>query len=97
MTKAVAIHLATIEHIGVRLLVNDIPFKFRRLYDGAQLVFEWAENADVICHSDNYGHLEGFVESMGFPWDNGKVTCMIADDMADTIIHFYKEREKEQE
>lgn len=90
MKKDTAIHLSTIEHIAFKLLANDIPFEFRLLSDGAQLRFPWWEDADVVCNYMTAGHLEDYVESMGFPWDEDDVTIEKSNLMAEAIIELYR-------
>lgn len=49
------------------LLSANIPFQFRDLYDGTQILFPSIENciADAVCHSNSCGHEKGLLEIMG--------------------------------
>ena len=66
-----------------------VPHSACPCYDGAQLRFEWADNADVICHSGSYGHEKLHVETMGFPWDEDDVTELDAYDFIMRVYHLY--------
>ena len=73
------------------LIAEGVPFRYRPLYDGWQLIFKWSGDvaADVACHSGTYGNLEGFVESYNFPWDEGDVSMLTPDDFLKKVIKYW--------
>ena len=46
--------------------------------DGWKLLFPWYEDGDIACNTATGGYLESF----GFPWDDGDVTVNEAENFA---------------
>ena len=78
-----------IDLISKILLSLGVPHSVNPIWDGAQLCFKWADNADAICHSGSYGHEELHVETMGFPWDDEDVTELDAYDFIMKVYSLY--------
>ena len=69
---------------------SGICFEVKRLYDGWQLIFP-GYGGDVACHSGTIGATKGYVESYGFPWDNGDVSALKPKKMLKNILKLYGE------
>ena len=63
-------YMTELSKLATGLIIKGIPFKFKKLHDGYQIVvvnlkndnkWEW----DAICHSTSYGHEVGLLEIMG--------------------------------
>ena len=65
-----------------------IPCTIHHISDGAQVRFPWNEG-DIACHHGTHGADDGFVESLGFPWDEGGVTAMTPEEAAARVIELY--------
>lgn len=86
-TKAAYLNnIATVMEI---LDENKVPYTFHECWEGYQLRFPWADNADVICHKAVMGGDRNRVESMGFSWDVDDVSNFEAEAMARLIVAEY--------
>ena len=54
------------------LAFRGIPFQFKPLFDGSQIIVNGGE-WDVICHSGSYGGDNGLLEVMG--------DCMLSEEL----------------
>jgi len=75
------------------LIVEGVPFQYRPLYDGWQLIFNWC-NADVACHKGTCGNLAGFIESYCFPWDGNDVSILSPENFTEKVIEYWREKAK---
>lgn len=71
------------------LTSSHVPFVLNAHWDGLQMHFPWAANADIVCNALSYGHAYGRVESMGCPWDEGDVTSLEVDEAVENIKAWY--------
>lgn len=69
------------------LCYHNIPFNFKGSWRN-QVTFPWCIG-DVICIDDK------FVESYGFPWDEGDVSNKTPQDMFILIKTYYKQVQQE--
>lgn len=69
------------------LMVCKIPFAVTPFFDGYKWMF-FDNEMDVVIHSGSYGHEEGLVESIGFPWDDDDVSSEYPEDMVRLIADF---------
>lgn len=72
---------------------HDVPFDKRELWGGWQFLFPWC-GGDVICHEGSYDSAEGYVESMGFPWDEDDVSVYSPEIMAGKIVRLWEKKRK---
>ena len=77
-----------IEYMAKIFDEEDVPYTMNSIFDGAQLRFPWCEG-DVVAHSGVEWEDHGIVESYCFPWDDGDVTKLTPNGMADRIIALY--------
>ena len=63
-------YFTTIQTLLNTLADRGYPAQLVACHDGWQLLFPWYEGADIACHRGTYGWLESY----GFPWDDGDVT-----------------------
>lgn len=63
-------YMKELSKLATGLVIRGIPFKFKKLRDGYQIIvanlknnneWEW----DAVCHSISYGHEDGLLEIMG--------------------------------
>ena len=64
MEKEVTVKSKEIMLLAMGLIERGIAFRFRRLYDGYQIIAA-DESWDVICHNFSYGGNLGLLEIMG--------------------------------
>ena len=79
------------------LIERHVTFTRERLYDGWKWLFPDFPYGDVIIHSGSYHCDEGYVESMGMPWDEDDVSVFLPEEMANRIAEaaFYRHLEEE--
>jgi len=83
-------YLDAISTLAQFCLRHEIPFEFRKSYDGYQLTFPWTKG-DVICHRYSFDSIIGRCESYNFPWDRGDVSVYSPEVMGMHILHYYKQ------
>lgn len=69
---------------------NGIPYSIEPILDGYAICFPWCFG-DVACHQYTGGN-EWYVESYGFPWDDGDITVLLPEEAAKNIVDLYFER-----
>lgn len=74
-----------ISYIANKCLENKIPFEIKPCWEGWQIKFAWADNADIAAHSWTYGTKSGLVESYQFPWDDDDVSTMTPEEAFEKI------------
>jgi hypothetical protein len=87
--RAKAAYLNNIATVMEILDENKVPYTFRECYEGYQLRFDWADDADIICHKAVTGGDRNRVESMGFSWDGDDVSNFENEAMAQLIVAEY--------
>lgn len=68
LTKLNETYTYEMKKLAFGLVEKGIPFKFRKLFDGYQLVVKDDNDKylwDAICHIGSYGHEIGKLEIMG--------------------------------
>lgn len=68
-------YMTELSKLATGLVIKGIPFKFKKLHDGYQIIATHSENCngwDAICHSFSYGHEVGLLEIMGVIVDLNK-------------------------
>jgi hypothetical protein len=78
-----------IAYIAIKCLENKIPFEIRQLYDGWQIRFAWASNADAAAHEGTFGSSDGLVETYHFPWDEDDVSVLTPEEVFNKILELY--------
>lgn len=88
LTKLNEIYTVEMKKLAAGLVEKGIPFKFRKLFDGYQLVVQDDNDKylwDAICHIGSYGHEIGKLEIMGnivSPGAEDEVEgCLTAEDI----------------
>ena len=76
--------------LAQQLMLAGVPFRHRQIWEGSQLLFPWANDADGACHKGTYGCTEGKIETMGFSWDDDDVSVHMPDELAKLIIEEYQ-------
>ena len=82
------------------LKTENIPFLFRNLYDGFQVLYPTNENriCSVIEHQGSYGHNQDLLEIMGLLIDgetnDDVLGYLTAEDVFNRIYKHYKENVK---
>ena len=69
-----------------------IKHKRQRLYDGYQWFFDF--HGDIVIHGYSYNYAHGYLESMGFSWDNDNVSVFTPHEMIEHLIEEEKEKIK---
>ena len=84
-------YLEVIQNIAYAFTDKGIPYTMNSCCDGWQLRFPWC-NGDMVCHSWSYGNEIGYVETMGFPWDDkdeAGVTVHSPEEVIDLVSNYY--------
>lgn len=80
------INVTEMSKLAAGLALNGIPFSFKSLYDGFQIVAT-KDDWDVVCHSGSYGHETGLLEGLGKCFDeDGDVRGWLSADEALSLI-----------
>ena len=58
-------YMPELSKLATGLVLRGIPFEFKPVYNGGQILVHNALTWDVICHSGSYGHNCGLLELMG--------------------------------
>ena len=87
--KAKAAYLRNIATVMEILDENKVPYTLDECWEGYELRFDWADDADIVCHKAVIGGDRDRVESMGFSWDGDDVSNFEAEDMARLIVAEY--------
>ena len=66
-----------------------IEYTCRNHHNGYQWYFPAFPSGDIICCDGSYHADKGYVESYGFPWDDGDVSTMLPQEM---ILYLIGER-----
>ena len=81
------IYLNTIISLLNALTERGIPAQIESCWDGWKLVFPWANDADIACHS----YTNEVLESYGFPWDEDNITRDSANGMFCRLVALWEE------
>lgn len=76
--------------IALNCLAEKIPFEIKKIWEGWQIVFPWADHADVAIHDGTFGHDSLQVESYKFPWDEGDVSVLEPFEAFELIRELWK-------
>ena len=82
------------EKIAAALTAKEIPFtvKPHHMFLGEQFRLSWTKGDFFVTFYSQAHYLDEdeedflFVESCGFPWDNGDITCWSSDEEIDELI-----------
>lgn len=85
-----AIYANTCDRVIAGLTKNEVKHTCEALHDGYAIRFPWKEGADVAVHFGSYGSACGYVESIGWPWDDGDVSMLSPDDAVNKITDEYR-------
>lgn len=74
------------------LMLRDVKFVMTPLYEGFQWTFPDTvlSDGDVALHVGTYGCRDGYLESYQMPWDDGDVSVLKPDEMAQKIADAIK-------
>ena len=77
------------DHMEGLLIVNNIKYTRKRLYEGWQFYIH-GTYGDIVCHGGSYGGKNGLWESMGFDWDDEDVTgYLTAQEVINRLKEYY--------
>lgn len=68
----------------------EVGYTLRRLYEGYQLLFNSWCQGDLVIHDGSCGSMYGYVETMGFPWDDEDVSMLPPEDAAMRIVKLFE-------
>lgn len=82
------IYFESIARVARLLAELGVPYTYRNIFDGAQLLFPWSMG-DVACHHGTFGCEDGFVETYQFSFDSDDVSVMSPEEAAARIATEY--------